>query len=782
MVESVIPINMGSALDTYNKCLAIQFVLEKTHTFLSSSTPACNSSQAFISQEDIFNQVNICNLIYEKEVVGESYGKPMLWIGLYIAVASFLCVLAMVADLFHGFRNKKLWFPSKYFTLNVASIMVITTAMKLPVDLNDPMPGVGDQLAKLASMPFMLTMMANLMPSLESMDDKQLSENVIGLIILVITIVVNVLIQIQTGVLDGFVLTYIFLGVMLYLLIVFTSLALTAPVSKQILEIKYQAAHERASKDIHAQRTRMSTVEELIQCVRRYFIMAGTCNPQFVMATTPLCSAAGIICSSSTITSLCFVIILYSDPYYHAILNCESDYKWSMLVIFIIQSVGTAVGTISLLFKCFAPLSFKLSLKWCKKHTKIFKVERYWIRKLSEWKDLDLLFLSGSLTLKALVHNVNHFIVHVCIGFQKVIVVSCKTIALIPIGVVIIGVYCVHCWILFKAVFFAKPLIVSNRELIHEHGPNDVDEDIQNYVLQLEDEIELGTRTLKRISKSVDPLIQKAEKHQPKNLLELLDRFTGFGGVLSFDSDEVQPLLSVEPPNSWSIPLLTLTCLAITLPNICKNTVDSLFNSVNDGLRYTLDHVEESLNNVGEAKTVQKATRILWHEVELTHTWLGNTLQRSYFIEKRPTEILKWFSDKAEEMVVEINKNNDEEKFDNSIEKLIAANSMYRITQTIILKCHHIDHINEEQLFAQLSDMIVSIMVACLTNLPRVIAMKCHGSKIEEREASVRAAAMILGSAKKIIERLQTCELPSLEPDQMAFIDKWRVYLKQSIL
>ncbi|KAI3714113.1 hypothetical protein L1987_72703 [Smallanthus sonchifolius] len=289
-------------------------------------------------------------------------------------------------------------------------------------------------------------------------------------------------------------------------------------------------------------------------------------------------------------------------------------------------------------------------------------------------------------------------------------------------------------------------VIVSNRELIHEHGPNDVDEDIQNYVLHLEDEIELG-----------------------------------FGGVLSFDSDEVQPLPLVEPPNSWSLPLLTLTCLANTLPNICKVTVDSLFNSVNEGLRYTLDHLEESLNNVGEAKTVQKTTRILWHEVELTHTWLGNTLQRSYFIEKRPTEILKWFSDKAEEMVVEINKNNDEEMFDNSKEKLIAANSMYRITQTIMLKCHHIDHINCEQLFAQLSDMIVSIMVACLTNLPRVIAMKCHGSKIEEREASVRAAAKILGSAKKIIERLQTCELPSLELDQMAFIDKWRVYLKQSI-
>lgn len=108
------------------------------------------------------------------------YSKPMVWIGIYIAVASLLCVLSMMADLLHGFRNRKFWFPCKYFTLNTASITVITVAMKLPVDLNTPMDGFVDLIAKLGSLLFMSTMMANLMPSLASMENKELLANGTG--------------------------------------------------------------------------------------------------------------------------------------------------------------------------------------------------------------------------------------------------------------------------------------------------------------------------------------------------------------------------------------------------------------------------------------------------------------------------------------------------------------------------------------------------------------------------------------------------------------------------
>ncbi|KAJ0764650.1 hypothetical protein HanPI659440_Chr08g0294531 [Helianthus annuus] len=139
------------------------------------------------------------NLILDSELQ-KNFTKPMVWIGIYIAVASLFCILPMVADLLHGFKNKRLWFPCKYFTLNAASLTIIAVAMKLPVDLNNSMPGVVEQAAKFGSMAFLCTMMANLLPSLAAMDSKELLSNVIALAVLVITLVVNVCIQIETGV------------------------------------------------------------------------------------------------------------------------------------------------------------------------------------------------------------------------------------------------------------------------------------------------------------------------------------------------------------------------------------------------------------------------------------------------------------------------------------------------------------------------------------------------------------------------------------------------------
>ncbi|KAI3508038.1 hypothetical protein L1887_23037 [Cichorium endivia] len=86
-------------------------------------------------------------------------------------------------------------------------------------------------------------------------------------------------------------------------------------------------------------------------------------------------------------------------------------------------------------------------------------------------------------------------------------------------------------------------------------------------------------------------------------------------------------------------------------------------------------------------------------------------------------------------------------------------------------------HINQEEPFAQSSSMIADILVACLTNLPQVIAMKCHVSVIEKRETSVHTAAQLLGETMKIINTLKERHLPNLNPDEWAYIEKWRACL-----
>ncbi|KAD3641919.1 hypothetical protein E3N88_31143 [Mikania micrantha] len=609
-----------------------------------------------------FVEIDMELLCYEKEN-SDRYSKPMVWIGIYIAIASLLCTLAMAADLLHGFRSKKLWFPCKYFSLNAASITIIAIAMKLPVDLSTPMPTYIDKESKLGSLAFMCTMMANFLPSLASMDNKTLLANVTGFAILTITIIVNVCIQINTGVIPStpsvdwnytpyvnlHMFAYIYVALILVLLIIMISSSLTIPTSKKILEFKYQVTNKISLSDHRLQHTQLSTVDRLRQHVMRFWVMAETGNPQFVMASNPLSTASGVIC---------------------------------------------------------------------------------------------------------------------------VIVVSCKVIWLIAIVVPVFVISCINCWKSIMKARFSTPSISSRT--------NDIDDDLGIYVLKIDNDMELAEKTLKGISNSMNSFILKAAMEENHNLLELLDKSTRFKGVEIFDSDHVQSLLPVQLVNSWSLPIVSLTCIAIALPNIPKDTVGKLFKSVGEGISYT-HLVDESLNCASEYVCVRKASMSLWNEVENKWKWLGNPLAKDVFKGKTSIEILKWFSDTAKEIVMEINQSTNGDLMEPP-PKLIAANSMYRITQTMLLRYRSdIEPITKKKLFAHLKDMVGDILSACFTNIPRVITMRCHESMIEKREASVRVAANLLGKTTKIIERLETLEVPSVDDDKMADIDEWRLYMKQCV-
>ncbi|XP_076944762.1 uncharacterized protein LOC143615545 [Bidens hawaiensis] len=603
------------------------------------------------------------------------FSKPMMWIGIYIAIASVFCILPMVADLLHGFKTKTLWFPCKYFTLNAASLTVIAVAMKLPVDLNNSMPNPVDQAAKLGSMAFMCIMMANLLPSLATMDSKELLTNIIALGILVITLVVNVCIQLETGVVTNYRHNYysvrnfynwltaiFYVAMLLVLLMIHTCSALMILNSKQILESKYKAGHESALKDLEL---RQPMVEKLKQHVSNHWIMTETGSPQFTTVCSATRSASGV-----------------------------------------------------------------------------FKVESYCTRKLSDWKQSSIPPKLSSSRFKIVTQDLKVLVLSLCIGFQKTIVVVCKMIALIPVFFIIGVLCCFHCWKWLKVIFDA-----SNNVSVEGPGQLQHNKDLSQYVLQLQDDMELADKTLTDISKSVNRVIERAEKQQPNNLMKLLEESSGF--------EKLE---------------ITLTTIAISFSNIRKTKVDRLLRSVSEGLTY-VKHVEKTLNATDEYATIQKAARTLWLEVDVYHTWLGNKLSNPANQLNTPKEAVQWFNSTAEYLVTKNMKGSD----DSSLYTSISANSMYQITQTILASHHaNIDHVSQEELFGQLSSMISDILAACLTNLPQVILMKCHTSVIEKREESVQTAAELLGETMQIINSLQDRELPSLNPDELPFIDKWR--------
>ncbi|KAJ9549567.1 hypothetical protein OSB04_022110 [Centaurea solstitialis] len=671
------------------------------------------------------------------------YSGPMVWIGIYIAMASAFCVLAMVADF--------------------------------------EMPGDVDQGAKIGSMAFMCIMMANLMPSLASMDNKTLLANIIGLAILIITIIINICIEINTLVIANSyffvrpreinpmtfkICAYGYIGLMLLLLVILISSAIAIPASKQILEFKYQATSKPTSNDQHIGKT---TVKKLEQYVKRFWIMAESGSPQFVMASNPLSNASGIICVITLVTHLVIVLNIYLSYHYYGLYSeGKSVYKWSTLAIYITQSIGVVVGSIAPIFRCFTVLRFKFLIG---NHLVVFKVEKYWTQMLCGWKESRLPFLSSALRSRAFVNSLKNLFLSLLIGFQNVVVVSCKVIGLIRIVLITIVVWCSYGWNSLKALLFTTPTTSSS---------DDTNEDLRIYVLQIEDEMEFAEMAVKGISNSMNRLMKKVKKEQHNDLLELLGKSTGFEGVEKFDNDQVESLLSTEPVNSWSLSVVTLTCMAVALPNNRTDKVKRLLKGVGDGISYT-HVVEESLNTASEHVKVRKATMNLWHEVEDNYKWLGNALDGNAYKGKTSAEVLKWFVDKARKMVIEIKESANGELVESFPNKLIVANSMYRIAESLLLNHPNIEALTKKQLFELLSCMISDILSAAFTNIPQAIVTKCHESVIEKREASVHAAAKLLGRTTEIIRELETCTLPSMDSDKMAFIDEWRIHLKQSI-
>ncbi|KAJ0531619.1 hypothetical protein HanRHA438_Chr10g0475841 [Helianthus annuus] len=397
--------------------------------------------------------------IYRSELE-DRFSSPMLWIGMYIASASLVCILAMLADLVYGLGSKKLWFPSKYFRIDSAFLTVISIAMKLPVDLTGSMPGYVDQVAKLGSMAFMCTMMANLLPCLGTMESNELLSNTTAMCVLVITIVVNVCIQMQTGAVPisthkedlriiqltspthisanpDCVLPFIYVILLAVLLIVHICSSLAILKSQHILEEKYEEVHYTAAKHIQGE---LVTVEKLHKHVRNYWIMAESGSGlHFITACFHTRSASGVICL--------LVAILHTYTMFGTIKamlakDYDSDYRWSVIVILIVQSIGVVIGTIVPLFRCFTTLRFKVFFSI---HFKVFTVESYWTQKLYEWKHTRIRLPFRSHKLEVVIETFKRLFFNIWIQLQKGVVVLCKIIALILLVFVTCVFYCFRC-------------------------------------------------------------------------------------------------------------------------------------------------------------------------------------------------------------------------------------------------------------------------------------------------------------------------------------------------
>ncbi|KAK2631458.1 hypothetical protein EUGRSUZ_L02879, partial [Eucalyptus grandis] len=707
------------------------------------------------------------------------FGKPMPWIGVYITAASLACAIAMAADAAAGFRYRQLWFPSRYIALNAMSLSVIAVAVKLCVDLNTPMARREEQLAKLSSSVLICTVMGNAMPSLGSMENKELRSNVIALAILVITSFVNICMQLGTGVIFVCRWEHAFvMSMMLLLLVTLSFSAAMVPTSKCYLEMKYCKMHELTMKE-SLSRSCDVVFDKLKEHLLKYGMMAHSCNPQFVVARSVTCTASGALCLLSAMTLAQAIVRAYLQPWMFEFVSCygrsesESDYKWSSTAILIMQTIAVGVGTIAPAFRWFLTIRLKWQRRGNKSYKDEFKSEKYWIQQFIEIKERPFNLQVRSWRCRKLIHDSKNVVLDMLIGIQVGIVLGSKAVRLISILFMTpILLFCDLCSDLRKK--FRLNISDSEKDL-HSSSPLEDSAskpDFSQYILHLEGEEELVHVMMRNNCDTIERWIEMGKNKQPKHLVQLFEETDpyGFPGVMDFDSDAVPPLDSVEPPNNWALPIATLTSIAVTIPDIDPSARKRLLRGVREALMY-VKIVEERLCAKQELMNAQKAASIVFMGVDLYHKWLDVDLLKISLQGNTTKDVLEALACSAKNVLVESHGYLMESPSAWPV-KVRAAHSMYRISKTLLLDCKSSDCDMSNSIFEKLSRMISDIIAACLTNLEHVIFTECSRSGIEGRTESVWSAAILLGRTAEVMKILSQRELPCLDSDQLARNDE----------
>lgn len=715
------------------------------------------------------------------------FREPMPWIGLYVVAASLVFLISMAVDAIQGIRNRKFWFPSKFSSLNATSLTLLAVAMKLSVDLNTSMPRRQEQLAKLSTTVFICTVMGNSMPSLGTMENKEMFMNIMALGILVITVIVNICIQIATGVVYVFWKEQVFIMIiMLVLLLLLSFSALTVPTTKQYLELKYNKKHQVALKESSSE-TGKTVVDKLRQDLMKYWVMAHTCSPQFVMGRSVTCTAAGAFCLLSAAILAEAMLRSYFMPWSFKFCSGESDYKWSTTFVLVIQTIAVGIGTIAPACRWFTAIHFSCPRKGNQSGTKEFKVEHYWIHSLVEMKECPLTLQVHNRHYRKLVHGAKYKFLDLCIIVQTGIVLTSKLIRCISVFFVSQILSSCNCCKELTRKFKFNKSVSSTQSASESHQPR-LKLDLSHFVLHLEGEDNLVQTMMKCSRDPTEHWMRRGEKRRPKYLIKLLEMSTrGFMGVGKFDSNQVPSLGSEEPPNCWALPVVTLTSIAVAIPNISPRLIKELILSVNEGLMYVRT-IESDLDAKGDLINIRKAAEVVWLGVEFYHKWLDVDLRKLSLQGESPKETLQQLVDIAKSRLMEFHKASHtnlclKQSPSNWPIKVLAANSMYRIGQTLLLTAERKNGQVHEKLYEAVAVMISDILGACLTNLQRFISMRCLSTAIEKREESVRDAVCCFGKTLKILKLQEQRAVPSLDPYQIACIDEWRsLYMQKKPL
>ncbi|XP_031484571.1 uncharacterized protein LOC116253734 isoform X2 [Nymphaea colorata] len=341
-----------------------------------------------------------CN-INSGELDTSRYSAPMPAIGLYIAGASLTCLVLATIDTITGCKafgkkpRQKFWFPCKWFGINSATLTLLSVATKLPVDLNTAMPGPHHQLTKLSGTVMLSVATAFFLPAFGTMKIEDKLSNLAALIILIITVAVNICIQMGTGVIFAFLPEHIIvLGFMLFMLVSVFTATISSEGVKDELEKSSDKVLGKLNSVLESLKEKkansVSDIEEGARLgkegLKRCLYMKHTAYAKEIGHATirsPNGSAVAVLSILSTLVLVeaeVRALIMWlmargrrgsGGMQLFGLQFCrgESDYRWPMWLILASQTLFVILTTIPLLFRWFESVRFvrhpiKEMLKW----------------------------------------------------------------------------------------------------------------------------------------------------------------------------------------------------------------------------------------------------------------------------------------------------------------------------------------------------------------------------------------------------------------------------------
>ncbi|XP_052208806.1 uncharacterized protein LOC127812458 isoform X2 [Diospyros lotus] len=134
--------------------------------------------------------------------------------------------------------------------------------------------------------------------------------------------------------------------------------------------------------------------------------------------------------------------------------------------------------------------------------------------------------------------------------------------------------------------------------------------------------------------------------------------------------------------------------------------------------------VEKNANSKEDLVNIRDAAEMIWLGVDLYQKGLDIDLQKIALEAKTSRETLERLSNMARNIFAKTERNANVRFKDNRFNwptNAIAANTMYRISQTMLLNWEESNKQTDKGLFEQSSLEIADILGACLTNLPHII-------------------------------------------------------------